>query len=417
MSIDELRAGFSRVAAQTRPAANPYGRLISRRRTRSRLRVSAFAAALLAAAVSTPLALQAGTAPAPPAPGLNPWVKRLIESPTRGGLAGDTALMRELEQAFAANRERHSVPSGMDRMKILLADDILGYRHVVVAHYSETSSFLVRRWAAGQAGVDELMNGGSMYRPSVDPFIVEGERVDQNTFVAFGLAPAGCVINTPESSPADIRDYVARAAARMEVWRVSCDGREMEARTVVPGRMFIYKPDPAAVYRDITGRDGAVRWDHNDTIVVGPLSGTGPAFLMLGDLDNGVLALEPPGATPSPSTAVDGPSVSAPPSDLISTGNAYADGDIVVIRLPQREGGNVVLSNQLLVLGPAGTRAEALDADGKVLDTGGLDGGLGYLSVAVGAATRIRVGPVSFDFHEPAAGPRIFEQPLFSNWG
>ncbi len=413
MSIDELRAGFSRLATQTRPAPQPYARLIARRRKRFRLRLAGIAAALLAAVVSAPLALQAGSAPPGPPPMPMPftaWTKRLIDSPTRGSLAGNTALIEELERAFIAKRGADRVPEALDRTKVLFAHDIGAVRHVLVAHYSDTRAYLVLRYADAAAGIAQLMNAGAAFYPSPGPFFVTITSFEGGLTV-LGVAPGGCLISTSDG-PAAMRDYVARDdAPEGEVWRVSCEGKEMEARSLNPHGGLMLLPDRLSAYKWFTGRVGAVRWDRNGTTVIAPQTGAGPAILVLGEGEDGVLALDPPDGAPRPSRAVGGSS-----RTLVGTGNAYATGDIVVVRVPQRAGNGAELSNQLLVLGPAGSRAEAISNAGLSLATVELTDGIGYLVVDIGAATRIKVGSVSFDFNEPAEGVRLFEQPLFNRW-
>lgn len=423
MSIDELRAGFSRLAEHTRPEADPYARLVARRRKRFRLRLTGLAAALLAAVMSAPLALQAGSAP-PPAPIPTPtpiptpfdpfqylWLKRLIESPTRGELAGNAALIGELERAFIAKRGEDLVPAGLDRTRILFAHDISGVRHVLVSHHSDMGAYFVLRRADAAAGIGELMNSGPSQYHASDPFFVELTSTGDTTATAFGLAPAGCVISTPDG-PVATGDYVVRLAAPDgEVWRVTCEGNEKEARSLVGTSRLKLKPDKLDAYKRFTGRDGAVRWNRDGTTVIAPKAGTGPAIVVLGDNKDGELALDPPDGAPRPTLTVG----TVLPS-LIGTGKAYASGDIVAVRMPERQGGGGAVGNRLLVLGPSGSQAEAIAGNGATISTVRLADGMGYLVVDIGAAKRIKVGSVSFDFNEPAEGVRLFEQPLFNRW-
>ncbi|MEO3777749.1 hypothetical protein ABGB16_13065 [Micromonospora sp. B11E3] len=115
---DDIREALTRLAEPVVPRPDPYHRLLVRvRRRRQRRTAVAAVAGLAAVAVAMPVigtgGLRALTDPAsspPPAAGTyqpasrvdKPMVRRLLDSPTRGNLAGDTALIADIERQYRA---------------------------------------------------------------------------------------------------------------------------------------------------------------------------------------------------------------------------------------------------------------------------------------------------------------------------
>ncbi|MEV6970841.1 hypothetical protein AB0M47_37645 [Hamadaea sp. NPDC051192] len=139
--IDELRRTLRERAATVEARPEPYARLLSRRRTRRRSRgLTVVAAAAAVALISASPAFWPIQRTYDPVPGPPPAaVAPLLNSPTRGSLAGDQEFLRELREraAAAVNRDRGPggpyLPSDPDLIKVLFAGDIGSRRIAVVA--------------------------------------------------------------------------------------------------------------------------------------------------------------------------------------------------------------------------------------------------------------------------------------------
>jgi len=163
MNAEELRTGFDRLAATVTSDADPYEAVLRRARRRRRGLLRGFGVALAVAvttALAAPAVLTAGrpdvpppTAPAPfeGKPVTSQWTWRLINSPTRGNLAGDRALIQDLVKEFG---KTGGMANGLDlvgasppHIKVLFAHDFSGSRFVAVAYYSASAAMLVTRTA------------------------------------------------------------------------------------------------------------------------------------------------------------------------------------------------------------------------------------------------------------------------------
>ncbi len=266
MTVEELKAGFARLAEPVVAAEDPYGRLLSRARRSHRTRLlgwlSGVAAALVAALVAPLLLVQAsGPSPTPSptlSPGVDdlrgapitPWIRHLMNTPARGSLAGDMAFLSTLIDEL--NPRSFGFSPELDQRTVLFAGDTGGYRAVLVVFSSGTDQEAV--WLIGDAGEDaanlaadansdrarESANPTGRLRTTVivdelRPFAATGVADPaSDRYLAIGLAPQGCRIATKEPSDAQAwhdsanGDYLVRtdkASTEPSFWaRVTCDG-------------------------------------------------------------------------------------------------------------------------------------------------------------------------------------------------
>ncbi|SCL67453.1 hypothetical protein GA0070606_4556 [Micromonospora citrea] len=194
----------------------------------------------------------AGVASPPPATGTyqpagrvdGPMVRRLLDSPTRGNLAGDRALIADIERQYRAARARLLVDPTLDRVKVLLAHDVPGARTVVVAFLNDSHALLRHGDGPAGAAVPELlrMTGTPDEPHPLEPYLFYGRHwptdVGFRPDLLVGLAPAGCVVETSADGriqrdgrvvrswqAAGTDGFVVRGAGQTaERWRFTCDG-------------------------------------------------------------------------------------------------------------------------------------------------------------------------------------------------
>jgi hypothetical protein len=148
---DDIRTAFERITEPVVPRPDPLGRLLVRRRRRTWRRGIGAAAAAVALAfaggalATAPIGGGVGPSPGPDRSGnvtgqdspkarITAWTRRLIESPTRGNLAGDTEFVDEVTRQAKGASE---APVGLDRIKVLAIADANGGRVAVIAHYDD----------------------------------------------------------------------------------------------------------------------------------------------------------------------------------------------------------------------------------------------------------------------------------------
>lgn len=478
MSVDELRAGLTRIADTVVPDPDPYERLIRHARRRRRRRfagLGAAVAAILVAALAGPAALTASGPP--PAvddyaghghPIDSPWARRLIDSPTRGSLAGDRDFVAEVARLFDKNRAEVLMADDLPTVKVLYADESAGFRQVVLVYHSATAAALVsREGPVGASPARLLRSDGSSNQP-VEPFTLlstTSQTTDPPRQWLLGLAPAGCRVLLSRAAypdetglrrqwqavPTDGYALVDQAAAG-GWWRVECDGQVRQA-----GPMWVAEteglngtypddgrwtpgtepPNPtvarqagrmyAALARQSGLPDGTrpvIRWSgqlgtaEGEAVLLAP-PGKGPTLLLVGETGAGPLL--------AVATARDTAPAEPPPPDgplapsLVTTGYAPAD-DLLAVRLPGRDGGRAVLTGKLLVVPERGvTRIEAV-TDGTVRASAPVLNGMALLNLPVGSPVLLRGldrdGQVrsSGPLREPASGDRIFNEPVLSGW-
>ncbi|MGR6321315.1 hypothetical protein Q2K19_19185 [Micromonospora soli] len=481
MSVDELRAGLARIAETVVPGPDPYERLMRHARRRCRRRfagLGAAVAAVLVAALAGPAALTAAD--------LRPrvddsrighghridstWSRRLIDSPTRGSLAGDQAFVAKVARLFDRRRAEVLMADDLPTVKVLYADESAGFRQVVLVYHSATAAALVSREGPVGASPDRLLRGDGLSNAPVDPFnllsAASGTPGAQRQWL-LGLAPAGCRVSLGRTAhPDDLGlrrqwqavptdGYVLVDQASTDGWwRVECDGQVRQegpmwfAETDGPANDGAYPddgrwassaepPNPTVarqagrMYAALARQSGLVdaarpviRWSGRlDTAggaaVLLAAPGKGPLLLQAGDSGAAPLAALATTRDPAPTE----PAAPAGPlrSPLVATGYAPAD-DLLAVRVPASDGDRAVLTDQLFVVpGEGVSRIEAV-ADGKVRASAAVTGGAALLTLPVGSPVLLRgldregVVRSSGPLHEPATGERIFNEPLVSNW-
>ncbi|BCJ72708.1 hypothetical protein CS0771_22520 [Catellatospora sp. IY07-71] len=257
MSERDLIDGLARLAGPVVPGEDPYARLMARHRRARRNRAAGWSAAAVLAAVAAllgPIGIRGGafpvlggpsgtpSAPAdlPPGQPLTPWVTRLLESPTRGPLAADTAFVERLT-ALLASRRIEAVPGG--HIKVLFVGDVGDSRIVLAArrngtHYVGVSIFDRRGATADElaAAATEQRQEGSSVIVSMQgfaPFATATKQVPNAVgadWETAGIVPLGCRIDAADAyrepvtwRPVPGGDYIASTAAG-EWYRVTCDG-------------------------------------------------------------------------------------------------------------------------------------------------------------------------------------------------
>ncbi|RNL98672.1 hypothetical protein EFE23_13250 [Micromonospora solifontis] len=480
--MDELRAGLARIAGTVVPDPDPYTLVLRHARRRRRRRFAglvAAVAALLAAALTAPVALTAADrhdrADDLPLghghPVDSPWGWRLLDSPTRGSLAGDKAFLAEVVRLFDRRRAELRMAADLPTVKVLFADDSAGVRQVVVAYRSATAAALVSREGPVGASPVRLLGGDGMSNGRADPFslltAVAGTVGDQRQWL-LGLAPAGCRISLGRAAYAgqstlrrtwQLVNTDGYVLLEQDVaggwWRVECDGRirhegpiwvaDTEGRGNADGS---YPTDgrwaPAAdppnptvarqagrVYRALAGQAGlidagpVIRWSGRldaaggEAVLLAAVARVGPTLLQVGGTGAAPLVADATARDPAPTDTVPAPEPLRSP--LVSTGYGPAY-DLVAARVPVRDGERAVLGGQLLVVPRKGVvRVEAV-VDGTVRASAPVTGGAALLTLPVGSTVTLRgldrdgVVRCSGPLREPAAGERLFNEPLVSAW-
>ncbi|WP_020521730.1 hypothetical protein [Catelliglobosispora koreensis] len=236
MSEQQLRNAFRELTAEVKPSGTAYPRLMRRKVRETRSRTAGWASAALGvglAFVLVPMTLTGGGTSAmpygqtpppaspPPLAPMSQWVRKLIESPTRGSFANDANLLTELSATAKSRAE--SYPSLPKEHKLLFAGEVGEFRIVISAFYnSEVQTALF------QATERETpLNGGLTEGLSaIEPYFKLAFRRSGPSFASVGLAPEGCVVATKASQDwGDSGSFVAKAVSPGE-WtaRVTCDG-------------------------------------------------------------------------------------------------------------------------------------------------------------------------------------------------
>ncbi|WP_027343801.1 hypothetical protein [Hamadaea tsunoensis] len=236
MTETQLRAGFARIVETVVPMPDAYARLLQRRR-RQRWRLFGAFAALVAAAVAVPLAIQPTAQPPRP----TAWIQRFFDGPTQGGLAGDPRFLEQLTQLVLPALE-----SSAKDVKIAYADDVDTIRLVLIVYrtyHSTVAHWLYARRGATPQQLAAVADDPRYSRPTeLDPFAapVQGLRVDFDAADGLGfeahdviaVAPPGCLFDVaplpgagggwvPTGQGAITRRYATAAG----LWRVTCDGK------------------------------------------------------------------------------------------------------------------------------------------------------------------------------------------------
>ncbi|GAB3845119.1 hypothetical protein GCM10029963_22990 [Micromonospora andamanensis] len=410
---DEIRQALARLAEPVVPQPDPYQRLLRRvrRRRRRQTAVTGVAALVLAAVTLPPVGLVGllrsdeptlATAAYQPASPINdPMVRRLLDSPTRGSLAGDTALIATIEREYRAARAELLVDPSLDEVRVLFAHDAPGARVVVVAYLDDSHALIREATGPEGASVPELLDKtGTPDEPlELTPYLffgryspIDGEHVADLTV---GLVPTGCraeVSNSGQLQPdgsvvrswqrVNTDGFVVQAGEPAGRWRFTCDGAVRYAGPAVQGVVRRTNlPISSALRPDLSA--SAVR-DLRDMLDGEGLAGSAPQVLWTGRLpawvpdapeavlvracsaDGGCAAL-----LKADARALARTDSAAPPNQRTGLGSV----DLVAVPLPGETTG-------VLVAGPkSAARAELVDARGSTLTDGALTDGIGIFKI------------------------------------
>ncbi|GHJ49925.1 hypothetical protein Cs7R123_72670 [Catellatospora sp. TT07R-123] len=435
MSEQRLRETFAWLAAPVVPAEDPYGRLMRRHRSR-RYRLLGLGSALAATVVAvllSPLA-QPGAAPSPsPTPSVDggpathaepkeitPWVRRLIQSPLRGSLAGDEAYLAELTKELG--RERFSFDG---QIKVLFAGDV-GYHRVVIAvRYDDHQQVAILRSTRFTVRVEERpdpqkfeLDGGWSQTAALSPYFTVSDsdfnRLD-SAYFSLGLAPSGCRIASVDATDPQLgwRDEPTgdwAATERPGQWRrVTCDGQvryqgpaDGGVRTETARRYTQAELDAA-----IADARGEIGSRGREAVERADLTGAvAPARLLYVGRTPGGPADEPVFAVTKVQLR-DGWRISVQEENeytvTVTKALQQRDDEIIAVEHWQypgtepsttpKPGGAPAMgsSGRLLVLAPPGAvRLQVLDPEGAVISTSPLTDGIGSVAYTRGGTLRLR---------------------------
>jgi hypothetical protein len=473
---DRLRAELIRSAEVMRPAQDPMRRLLVRRRRRVQWRwTGALATAVVLALTGGALATTGEPTPnpqptAPPvdpakdvfsAPITSQWARELLAAPTRGNLAGDTALVDELTRQLTGKQRFWSVDPALDQVKVLLLADVAGARMYVMAYYNDTHAASVS--SGGPAGSSTASLAGGEFGGGVGdlrPFSAStgGAQLTGKPAYSYvwALAPPGCEIATSSQARfeaggtvartwVDQGDHLVRPGSDLTMWwRFTCGG---VVRDVEQGSSDLATPaaftgpavterghaDPALVtqalaeWRSLPGLPVSrhrVLWGGT------PPGTTEPTVVVVGSSpgDGGVQVCALTGTDEHPvfaSVVANGPldysgggALSGGPRAGVTTAVA-ASSDLVVVRLPD-PANPFVLSDRLLVIAPPG--ATKLHLTGSGTPTVPLVDGVAVITAKVPAVLTVRATDAAgatlaqLKVAEPDADGLIFGQPLLRRW-
>ncbi|MBX7268121.1 hypothetical protein KIF24_20155 [Micromonospora sp. Llam7] len=454
---DEIRQALARLAEPVVPRPDPYQRLLRRVRRRRRRRMAAASVIGLAMAAATLPSLGAAdrqpttgetTHPAYQPASLveEPMVLRLLDSPTRGNLAADTALIAAIERGYRAARTQLLVDPALDEVRVLLAHDAPGARTVVVAFLGDSHALL--RQGSGRAGasVPELLDRtGTPDEPlPLEPYLFSGRHslVDgvHVADLAVGLAPAGCRVETsvdgriqPDGSvrrtwqQLSTDGFVVRGAGETtERWQFTCDGVVRYAGPSAGGGVVRYAGPSAGGSGTIGPAQPISPGSTTDVPAALTASAVRELEGMLGG--NGLTGATPqvvwtgrlpawvPGAPTAAlvsSCSTDGGCAgllkaetvgrAGPESPHVAADHRIGTGtpDVIAVPVPGEVAG-------VLVAGPeSAVRAELLDRSGKTVASGPLTGGVTAFRVDHRQVSRVRVFDTDDRLLHDVATPRL----------
>ncbi|WP_433615798.1 hypothetical protein ACQP2P_12760 [Dactylosporangium sp. CA-139114] len=417
---ERLREEMARSVAGVRPAPDPFGRLLRRRRRGLRRWAGAGIGAVVVATLLGTQALTAsGPSPAPapapsyftPAVGLDRWSRQVIDAPTRGNLAGERGLVEALRTALDGARARWAVDPALDRVKVLfLALDDDGERSFGAAYYNDERAMYVGAWAPAEGPIADLVSARYGGRAGdVSPFMWVG-RHDRLSGV---IAPPGCEVqySTTTTVHADGTlvhswtrgggEWTANPSSNL-VWQVTCDGvvRVHVSQYVTPPPPRPSLPPAERGSADPKTAEQTVSWcgsvpglEVRSTRVLwgGTPAGEGrPSVVALGVLDGG--AVEVCAATGTGDAIEIGAVSGEPPSarlgrnGLARLTKAFAASDrLVVVRLPHEQ--RLQLGDRLLVIAPPdATRLRVTGARDPLVT---LTGGVGVIDAPLPATLTV----------------------------
>ncbi len=195
--LDELRATLDRHAELVTARSDPYERVLLRRRRRQRQRVAAIAlvAGLLMAGPAAWLAAQ-DTHPIADRPSLEA-LRPLLDSPTRGSLAGDATFLAVLRGRASTEVDRQRgnradgphMPDDPSQIKVLFAGDVGNNRIVVLAGDDSWPLYAIYRGGPFHVATGLTLAGSGQLEPVLDSvFSTAPDHASESLML---LGPAG----------------------------------------------------------------------------------------------------------------------------------------------------------------------------------------------------------------------------------
>lgn len=199
--LDALRSTLDRHAAQVVARPEPYARVLRLSRRRRARRLSAICAVAVLLLTAPVVWLTGQPEPYRPVAGPPPaHLLPLLESPTRGDLAGDSAFLAALRQRAAAEVDagrgsgasQPQMPDDPNLIKVLFAGDLGARRVALVAGLDGWPLYAIFQGGAGD-GADGLENTGSgeLGQPVVATGFAAGNGNPAQTYLLLG--PTGAV--------------------------------------------------------------------------------------------------------------------------------------------------------------------------------------------------------------------------------
>lgn len=365
MSIDleqALRAAFRDAADAVVPSPEPMRRLLQRRRRRW-TGIGAFLAAVaaVAGAALVPV-LQPGLHDRLGEQGYpitSSWTHNLIDSPTRGSLAG-SPLQADVERVIG----ERTGDAHLGKLKLLFLGDVAGRRFMAYTRYDDKRAALYYNDGAPGDSAARLVDGG-VANLRLDPLV----RLTSTSAPALvGLVPADCRIATSAAAavegngsatrtwtPVPEGSWVGRDTARpAERWQVTCGGVLYSQGPAVPVDEV---PDGVDLIAAGGLTHGAVieRWSGTIegskgvwTLTTTLLSGGGIAAVLSTGAGGGRSTVAT-GFAPDTWAGKEAPTADRDGWGLIST-TVSSDPDVIAIRVPERSGAFTYFGERVLVV-------------------------------------------------------------------
>ncbi|WP_432839017.1 hypothetical protein [Dactylosporangium sp. CA-092794] len=454
---ERLREELGRSVAGVRPAPDPLGRLLRRRRRRRVWRWGGPAlGAVIAAALLGGQVLVAPAGPEPyPSPHrpfydgqpldepLTEWTRRILDAPVRGNAAAEPGLVDAIADGLRAAAGNWRARPELDRVQVLFVADVGGERVFGAVFHDDRRALYVGSSAPMGTPVAELVDGHSGEMGALSPFSVHL----QEGPATVALAPPGCSAEwaatthvRPDGTLARTwaggGDFVTNGPAN-RLWRVTCDGVLREtvysSSPVTPPKHANSPPpaprgyaDPDMVKEvlwswpaipDLEARGRRILWGGT------PPGELRPVVVALGDLGDGAVQVCAVTGT-GDALLVDFVHGEPPPANLrgyptarLTTAVAPSDA-MVAVRLPADD--RVELSERLLVLAPP--EATELRIDGGQDQHVALSGGVGVIIAPVPASLSIEALDTSgrtvatLSVAEPHTGHIFAGEGLMRDW-
>jgi hypothetical protein len=351
----------------------------------------------------------------------SPLITELIESPTRGSLAGDDAYTETLRKEIAGDRlgggpfgiGGDPLPEDPGDLRVLFAGDVPGGRRIAIvataagrpmtATFEGSAGASARRlrlahW--GDLDAPVLMELGPRYSLLLGPagFAVEVSerpryRADGTVERTWAPEPAGVVLRATDSIPPGLRVRLSRAGTVLYEGNVPAPGRNVSA-SVDPAPLFnrgVAVPDTArqvaqalATSSGLGNADAqyVVLWSDEYTVDDPGGGGSGVGGIAT------VIALTPDGGGPYLTYAFDAnkpPTGRNHPTGAGVLGNPAAA--LIVMRLPHWTPSPT--DDLQVIAPPAAVRVEVV-RDGAVVASAPLTNGVGRFALAAPVEVTVR---------------------------